>query len=67
MSITKEKFTKICKEYDYPDETIERLWASRSLDVDLPEEKIRKVTKDMAPSIKRTAYLIKQIEEIEGS
>ena len=69
MPVTKEKFTEICKEHNYPDDIIEHLWRTRSSDAnDLSEKAIRKITEEMAPQISDLVRFIEEIMEmgIEG-
>ena len=67
MPVTKEKFTEICKEHNYPDDIIEHLWRTRPSG-ELSEKAIRKITEETAPQILDLVRFIEEIMEmgIEG-
>ena len=57
--MNKEEFTRILKEYSFPDSIIEELWGSHVLGIELTEERVR----DAAESVLPLLRLANRIEE----
>lgn len=49
--MTKEEFTAILKEYDFPDHLIDELWDNRPPDIELTEEIIKGAAEHVLPFV----------------
>lgn len=64
--MTKERFTEILKEYDYPDSLINQLWDNKPISDDqIDESLVRATAVETLPSVRMLNTINKMITQIE--